>query len=108
MLSLRTLGGIRLSDASGELLAGRRKDLVVLAYLAMRSPRPVRRDELVGLFWDERDQRHALQSLRQVLVRLRRTVGEGLTVDRELVRLGEDSVRVDARAFAATSLRGWP
>src|SRR5215208_6913068 len=106
MLRLQTLGEIRLTGSDGDLLAGRRKELVLLAYLARRSPRAVRRDELIGLFWDERDEARARSSLRQALLQLRRAVGDGLTVDREMVRLAQDVVAMDAAMFDADARAG--
>ena len=106
MLRLRTLGELRLSGADGELLHGRRKELALLAYLTRRAPRSVRREELIGLLWDERDETHARQSLRQALLRLRRAVGDGLVVTRDSVQLLDDVVELDARVFEAESRAG--
>jgi DNA-binding SARP family transcriptional activator len=62
--SLFTLGDLRLVGPGGPLLAGRRKELVLLAYVARRSPKPVSREELASLLWGERDEDKARQSLR--------------------------------------------
>jgi tetratricopeptide (TPR) repeat protein/TolB-like protein len=105
-LRLRTLGELRLSSTDGELLPGRRKELALLAYLARRAPRVVRRDELIGLLWDERDEVHARQSLRQALLRLRRAVGDGLVVTRESAQLLDGVVELDSRAFETESREG--
>jgi DNA-binding SARP family transcriptional activator/TolB-like protein len=106
MLQLRTLGELRLSGADGDVLAGRRKELVLLAYLARRSPRAVRREELIGLFWSERPDRHARQSLRQALLQLRRAVGEGLAVQAESVLVADGTVELDIAAFEADLVAG--
>ena len=97
MLQLHTLGELRLTAAGSELLPGRRKELVLLVYLARQAPRQIRRDELIGLLWDERDEERARSSLRQALLRLRRAVGDGLIVDRETVQLIDGVVALDAR-----------
>jgi len=106
MLHLRTLGDLRLGGADGEVLRGRRKELVLLAYLARRSPRPVRREELIGLLWDERDEIHARQSLRQALLQLRRALGDGVVVTRESVQLLDGVVELDVRVFEAEIREG--
>jgi DNA-binding SARP family transcriptional activator len=107
-LRLRTLGELRLTGPTGELLAGRRKELVLLTYLARRSPRPVRRAELIGLLWGERAEARARQSLRQALLQLRRALGEGLEVDPEVVRLEGDVVDLDLRALEMDRAAGRP
>ena len=101
MLQLRTLGELRLVGPAGELLAGRRKELVLLAYLAQRAPRSVRREELVGLLWGEREEQRARHSLRQALLALRRTIGDGLTLTPEVVTLAADCVALDLTTFEA-------
>ncbi len=77
-----------------------RKHLALLVYLA-RSPRRTRtRDHLVGLFWADKPQAAARQSLREALRALRRSVGEsGLEADTTTVRLGADAVRLDTDAL---------
>src|ERR1041384_6611436 len=75
-LRLQSLGFLRLCGPGGELLAHRRKELAVLVILADRSPRAVRREELIALFWGERSEERARHSLRQVVLRLRRACGE--------------------------------
>jgi hypothetical protein len=78
MLHLRTLGELRLEGTAAPALSSRRKELVLLAYLARRSPRPLARMEAAALLWPERDERRARQSLRQALLELRHLVGDGL------------------------------
>src|SRR5574339_512912 len=99
MLQLHTLGELRLTASGNEILPGRRKELALLVYLARQSPKPVRREQLIGLLWDERDEERARSSLRQALLRLRRALGDGLVVDRETVQLTDGIVTLDARAF---------
>ncbi len=101
MLHLRTLGELRLIGPAGDLLAGRRKELALLAYLAQRAPRSVRREELVDLLWGEREEQRARHSLRQALLTLRRTIGDGLTLTPEVVTLAADCIALDLAAFEA-------
>src|SRR5881628_1218163 len=85
---LATLGDLRLEGPDGtELLAGRRKELALLAFLVRRAPRDVTREELATLLWGERDSAHARQSLRQVLLQLRRVLGDAIDVTSERVRI---------------------
>ena len=72
---LSALGDLRLTGPGGELLAGRRKELVLLTYLAMKGPRPVAREELAALLWGEREEAKARQSLRHALYQLRQADG---------------------------------
>lgn len=99
MVRLLTLGELRLEGGDFPPLSSRRKELVLLAYLARRGGRPVRRGELAPLLWDERDERRARQSLRQALLELRRLVGDGLSVDAEQVVLAQGGVELDATLF---------
>ena len=106
MLRLATLGELRLIGPAGELLRGRRKELVLLTYLARRAPRPVRRAELVDLLWGDRDEKRARHSLRQALLVLRRTVGEALTIGPDAVALASGVVELDLAAFEAAVAEG--
>jgi DNA-binding SARP family transcriptional activator/predicted ATPase len=75
-LELNLLGGfdVRLD---GHALAGFESDKarLLLAYLAIESGRPHRRESLVGLFWPESSERRARQSLNQALYNLRQVLG---------------------------------
>jgi DNA-binding SARP family transcriptional activator/predicted ATPase len=75
-LELNLLGGfdVRLD---GHALAGFESDKarLLLAYLAIESGRPHRRESLVGLFWPESSERRARQSLNQALHNLRQVLG---------------------------------
>lgn len=70
--TLRLLGGFALTGAGGRMLpAPGRKAQALLAYLAL-APKPVSRERLAGLLWDEHDEGRARHSLRQCLMELRR------------------------------------
>jgi DNA-binding SARP family transcriptional activator len=95
-IRLRTLGELRLE---GVELAGhsrRRKELVLLAYLARRAPRTLSRGEAAALLWDQRDERHARQSLRQALTELRRVAGDALTAEGDRIAVAPGAVTLDA------------
>ncbi len=108
MIQLVTLGSLQLIGDSGPLLAGRRKILALLACLVRRSPEPVRRAELAALLWNDRNETHAKQSLRQALAELRPVLGEALLADADSVLVDADACRVDVRAFEdAIRLERW-
>ena len=99
MLSLVTLGTLHLTGESAERIAGRRKVLALLAHLARRAPEAMPRPGLIALFWADRDETHAKQSLRQALVDLRPVLGDALETRAETVALRPGSVSLDVAAF---------
>ncbi len=99
MVHLRTLGELRLEELEPSALSSRRKELVLLAYLARRGPRPLGRAEAAALLWPDRDERRARQSLRQALLELRQLVGDGLVAESDLIHLAPGSVELDAAVF---------
>ena len=99
MLKLLTLGRLELNDAGIPLLARRRKELVLLTFIARRGPRSVPRAELAALLWGDKDETRARQSLRQALLELRRVLADRIEVTAEHVRLASDSVDFDLRRF---------
>ncbi len=108
MLRLQTLGELRLVGEASLPLSSRRKELVLLAYLARRGSRPISRAQAAALLWEDRDERRARQSLRQAFVELRRLVGEGLTAEADQVALAANSVEVDATLFEREVEAGQP
>jgi DNA-binding SARP family transcriptional activator/TolB-like protein len=94
--SLLTLGELRLVGPAGPVLTGRRKELVLLAYVARRAPKAVSRDELATLLWGERDEEKARQSLRHALHQLRRALDDAIDVTTEHVRTADGMIEVDA------------
>ena len=76
----------------------RRKPLSLVAYLARRG-RAVPRTELATLFWGERGDTLARQSLRQALSEVKQALGDRVDVDTDLVRLAENTVSLDIIAF---------
>lgn len=106
MLHLRTLGGLGLCAPEGELLVRRRHALAVLAVLAGRAPAGVRREEIQTLFWGERTEEKARHSLRQVVLQLRRVLGDAIDVDSASLRLAPDLIQLDARHFTQVASEG--
>ena len=98
-MRLQTLGRIELDAPGLPALSSRRKELVLLAYLARHSPRAFSRGQAAALLWEDRDDRLARQSLRQALLELRRVVGDGLVVEGDSLRLNAGVVELDATLF---------
>ena len=99
MVRLQTLGRIELDAPGLPALSSRRKELVLLTYLARHSPRSISRGQAAALLWEDRDERLARQSLRQALLELRRVIGDGLVVETDAIRLNADAVELDAALF---------
>jgi|SRR5687767_3019146 len=97
--TLRSFGGIELTRGETPVLPRRRKELVLLAYLARRSPRGVTRAELAALLWGHRDESRARHSLRQSLSELKAELGDPLEITPDTVRLRAGAVELDLRAF---------
>ena len=108
MWSLVTLGSLRLVDTrTGEdCLPGRRKELVLLAFLARRAPRKVPRAVLAELLWGEKDEDRARASLRQALSQLRRVLGDALDIQTDTVALSTAAVALDLRKLEESAAAG--
>lgn len=113
-VELRILGHTELS-AAGNLTGGvvlrQPKRLALLGYLALDATTGFRRrDQIVGLFWPEKDQLHARTQLRKVLYALRGVLGADAFVTRgeEEIRLNSELVWCDAVEFRrACEAREW-
>jgi len=95
------LDGERITDF------GYDKVRALLAYLAIESQRPHRRDRLVGLLWPDQPQSEALRNLRAALYRLRSAIHDRsarppfLLITRDSLQLNPDAgVEVDVGRFA--------
>ena len=106
MLRLRCLGFARLDGVAATGLSAPRKQLALLAYLALQGQRPTSRRVLASLFWEDRDEAHARQSLRQALLELKRLVGEGLVAADDRIHLLPDTIAMDALEFERLRARG--
>jgi TolB-like protein/DNA-binding SARP family transcriptional activator len=106
MLSLTTLGAVRLDDTAGLALPhpilAQPKRLALLAYLVVGRPGAlVFRDALLALLWPDHDATRARRSLRQTLYHLRKELGDDVVVGGGQAGVGVDASRLwcDAVAF---------
>jgi DNA-binding SARP family transcriptional activator len=101
--SLKLLGGFALERAGEPVELHNRKDRLLLAFLGLKSGRPVSRDKLAGLLWADRAEEQARGSLRQSLAALRGAFGEDmdslLVAGRDSVSLKSSALQVDVEAF---------
>src|SRR5262245_51160451 len=105
-MKLFTLGRLALLDGAETLLAGRRKLLALLAYLARQSGRPVSRCQLISLFWSDVDETRGRRSLRTAITELRAAVPAVVAGDDDDLRLMPGSVELDTSAFEAEVTQG--
>jgi DNA-binding SARP family transcriptional activator len=90
--TLKLLGPTHLKASGGATEGLERKMAALLAFLALEGSTP--RQKLAGLLWPEIPETSARNNLRQLLHRLRRSVGDGVLVLDDPLRLSED-VQVD-------------
>src|ERR671921_1956007 len=120
-LSIRLLGPPEVSfGEQPPLRLGTKKRLALLCYLAAEGATRHPRRELAELLWPQSDERHARTSLRSVLAKLRKTLGEEsapdeeeeeeeearfFVIDGDLLGVEPKEVELDLKAFeAAVSL----
>jgi DNA-binding SARP family transcriptional activator/TolB-like protein len=114
MIELRALGSLDLRTADGHEIRSvlaQPKRLALLAYLAAAVPGGfARRDTLLGMFWPESSDERARGAFRQAVLYLRRSLGEGVLVNRAEDELGiaEGTLWCDAAEFRAALDRGDP
>ncbi|MFW6198856.1 MAG: BTAD domain-containing putative transcriptional regulator, partial [Acidobacteriota bacterium] len=104
MLRLRTFGSIDLRSEDGAVrsVLSQPVRVALLAYLAVERPRgPHRRDVLTHLLWPGRDEAAARRNLRQILYRLRQSLGDDVIAGHgeQSVGLAPGTLRCDAVAF---------
>lgn len=99
MLSVQLFGApqIRLSDQPLDAL--RRKNRALLYFIAAHL-QPVARDQVLARFWPDHERGAAQQVFRTMLHEIRKSLGDALIVDREVVGLA-GTASVDVRAFEA-------
>ena len=98
-LSIALLGHFQVSVDGQPVSFPTDKAQALLAYLAVESARPHRRDALAGLLWPDQPQDKARQSLRQALFHLRQTIADSdekngqpfLLVDRHSIQFNTAS-----------------
>src|SRR5262245_13623314 len=102
---LRLLGGFSLLGPVGEAIdiVGQ-KDRALLAYLALSPGVAHGRDKLAALLWSDSGERQARDSLKQCLLRLRRTLAglhlDAIAGDRQTVAFEIEGIEVDVTEFA--------
>jgi DNA-binding SARP family transcriptional activator len=81
-LAITLFGGLR-AELNGKPLTtfGTDKNRALLAYLALKSERPHRREALANLLWPEHPQSGARNSLRQALYKLRQILAPELEIE---------------------------
>jgi DNA-binding SARP family transcriptional activator len=110
-LRLRLLGPMAVQDSAGKgLLPRSRKTRAVLAVLALASPRPILRLELIALLWSQRERQQGRASLRQSIHELLDILTPAfprlLIVDRHQLTLRTDGLWVDATASSTPEKPG--
>lgn len=100
-LKLTLLGSPHAAHADGSAVAFRlRKELAVLAYLAVEGADAQPRARLLGLLWPEASEASARNNLRVVLANLRHALGSAApSADRQVVQLDLDSGALDVATF---------
>ncbi|MEO8561527.1 MAG: AAA family ATPase [bacterium] len=106
MILLYALGPLELTEEGRPLLAGRRKPLGLLTYLARRGARGASRAELGELLWGGVEDALARKSLRQALSELRPPLGARLITLDDRVRLDASDLRLDVATFEANVADG--
>ena len=98
-LSLRMVGRLALHVGGREVGALSRKSRALLGYLALTEAGEETRERLVGLLWSEVAEERARGSLRQALHEIRDVLGragfDGVTGDKQALRLNRLRIEVD-------------
>jgi adenylate cyclase len=103
-LEISLFGGFRVQRGTDQHIEfSGRKDCALLGYLAVSPGVPCSREKLAALLWGNSGDRQARDSLKQALLRLRRSFSLAssmpLVTNRHSVTLDRDSVTVDVGAF---------
>jgi hypothetical protein len=100
-LTLALLGSPSITRADGSAVSFRlRKELALLAYLAVEGPAAQPRERLLGLLWPEATDESARNNLRVALANLRQALGDAApSADRQLVQLALESGALDVATF---------
>ena len=112
-ISVRVFGQLNVTDSGGvRLNVPGRKQQALLVYLALNLDSPPSRDKLATMFWGERFDSQARQSLRQAISRLRKTLANGKTpiilTEGDHVGLNPETVEVDAHEFERRAYMATP
>lgn len=109
--TLRTLGRLGLTDAEHReetSLATRPRKLALLAWLSLRPERRATRESTIGVFWGDRDEARARNSLSDAISHLRRVLGRDAlrTQGSEIVLADDAPLVVDALELIGAASRG--
>jgi DNA-binding SARP family transcriptional activator len=112
LFELDLLGGFQ-ARAAGQLIdVPGRKERALLAVLAMPPGEPCSRDKLAGLLWSRGGDKQARNSLKQALLRLRKSLGSlrpfPMMTDRASVSLNRAEIVVDVQEFEQLVAEGTP
>lgn len=100
-IGLKLLGGASVWRGGRPLggVAAQRRNLALLAALAVANDRGLPRERLTALLWPERDEESARNSLKQALHVVRRELGPDVILGTSELRLNHDMVSCDLTEF---------
>lgn len=98
-LSMQLFGNVVLKLDNVPITLPTRKAEALLAYLVCQG-RPVAREILASMFWDDSHANQAAANLRKLLSILRQSLGDYLLIDRQIVTVTIDQIWLDTREFA--------
>jgi TolB-like protein len=111
-LELVLLGGFQARAAGQAIDVSGRKERALLAVLAMPPGEPRSRDKLAALLWSDRGDKQARDSLKQAVLRLRKSFGSmyplPILADRAFLTLDRAAVCVDVQEFEQLIGEGTP
>ena len=111
-LELVLFGGFQARAAGQPIDVPGRKERALLAILAMPPGEPRSRDKLAGLLWSDRADKQAHDSLKQAVLRLRKSFGSlhplPVLADRDSLTLDRAEVAVDVQEFEQLFGEGTP
>ncbi|MEM7120567.1 MAG: BTAD domain-containing putative transcriptional regulator [Pseudomonadota bacterium] len=103
-LQIALLGGFAVRHGSGDVIELKgQKDRALLGFLALSPGVPWPRDKLASMLWGDAGDKQARDSLKQALLRLRRTFDAvrpaPLIANRQTITLAHDAAMVDVTVF---------
>jgi len=111
MLRVCTFGGLTLEDDGVAItgVATHRRQLALLALLAVAGDAGIGREKILAYLWPESDTEHARHALNQLLYLQRRTNHDpDLIAGRKTLRLPPDTFESDVQVFEAALKSGRP
>lgn len=105
-LTLQLLGPARVTDIDGNQYQLGRKNMALLAFLALQTDRASPRERLCGLLWPDSGDDQARASLRQAISQIRKAFGDAATVvvsTRDALHIDHSRVDSDVAEFLKRS-----